>query len=376
MSRRRDRRGGRRADRVVEVVPLLRFSAGTFTRSSEASYYTQPIGGGAGSTFVAWDSSNVLRYDSVDGTRLALFEGSQSNLCPYSEDLNQTAWAKTGASISGTTGTAPDGASDLCTVDFTASASDSIMQTISTGTADNTLYIATAFVRRTSGSGDIRFQLVNRANVTSQSSDIAIDTTWKRIEWRVNWGTGATSPQIGLINGTSAAAQSVEVWGFDVKASPATIAAPTSYIRTTATSATRAADSLTYTSMPTTMASGRWRFDFRPTFANTESTASVHFGMSNSANSWIGATSTNVNASSAGLTSFQRTGLTWGRNAQMLVIPDCSAFTMTVVGATSGNGTGVVGSNPAYATTYLRVGGTFNGSAYSYARLGEPYAAT
>ena len=369
-------RAGRRGSTGGSAQPLVRFSAGTFTRSSEASYYTQPIGGGAGSTFIAWAGSNLLRYDAIDNQPLALFEGSQSNLCPYSEDLNQAAWVKTGASISGTTGAAPDGASDLCTVSFTASASDMLMQQV-TGTADATTYMSTVFVRKTTGTGAVRFRLVDRANATTISSDIAISTTWQRIEFRNSWGTGATTPEIGLINGTAGAAQDVEVWGFDVKASPAANAYPTSYVRTTATSATRAVDSLTYTSLPAAMATGKWRFALRPIGANTEATGAVYFGLSSTVNSYVSSGTNSIAAVANGAVAFTRSPIAWSRNSAMTVTVDCAAFTMTIAGATSGNGTGAVGTNPAYGTTYLRVGGSFNGAGgFAFARIGEPYAAT
>jgi hypothetical protein len=370
-------RAGRRGSTGGGPQPLVRFSAGTFTRSSEGSYYTQPIGGGAGSTFIAWAGSNLLRYDAIDNQPLALFEGSQSNLCPYSEDLNQAAWGKTGASISGTTGAAPDGASDLCTVDFTTSASDSIMQTISTGTADASTYLSTVFVRRTTGSGNIRFQLVNRAGVTSQSSDIAIDTTWRRIEWSSSWGTGATAPQIGLINGTAAAAQSVEVWGFDVKITTA-LNAPTSYIRTTATSATRSLDALTFGSAPARMATGKWSFACRPLYGTSDvvSARGAAFAFSSTEDDCINVFRDATQAINNGAIAYTRTGLSFSRNQALTITPDCGAFTLTVSGATAGDGTGAVGVDAAFGTAHLRIGSIFSGARQLYARIGEPYAAT
>lgn len=373
MTRRFNSRNGRRTPSGVKL-PLVRFSSGTFTRTSEASYYTQPPGG-AGSTFIAWASSNVLRYDNIDGTPLALFEGAQTNLCFYSEDLNQASWVKTGASISGTTATAPDGATDCCTVSFTAAAADMVMRTVA-GTADNTSYLATVFVRRTSGTGNVRLRVVNRAGVASLSPDRAISTTWTRIEYLLNWGTGATTPEIGIVNGSAGGAQTVEVWGFDVKASAA-CNAPTSYIRTAATNATRNQDVLTYASMPTRMASGRWQFQARPLYSSSETLTSnpAAFGMASAADSCIILAPTAAQAVSGGAVSFTRTGLTYSRHQGITVTPDCGLFNMTVSGATTGNGTGATGTNPAYATTYLRVGSIFNGTRPAYARIGEPYGA-
>lgn len=366
-------RGGRRGA-VYSQQPLVRWSEGTFTRTSEASYYLSPPGGAA-STFIAWAASNELRYDSIDATSLALFEGSQTNLCFYSEDLNQASWVKTGASISGTTATAPDGAADCNTVAFTASATDMVMRPVA-ATADNTSYMTTVFVRRTSGTGNVRLRVVNRAGVASTSPDRAISTTWTRIEYLLNWGTGATTPEVGIINDAAGTLQSVEVWGFDVKAS-AVCSAPTSYIRTTATAATRNQDVLTYTSMPARMASGRWQYQVRPLYSSSETLTSnpASFGMASAADSCIILAPTAAQAVSAGAVSFTRTGLTYSRHQGITLTPDCAAFNMTVAGATAGNGTGATGTNPSYATTYLRVGSIFNGTRPAYARIGEPYGA-
>lgn len=355
-------------------IPLTRFSAGTFTRTSEASYYTQPPGG-EGSTFIAWASSNVLRYDAIDGTPLALFEGAQTNLCFYSEDLNQASWIKTGASISGTTATAPDGTADCCTVSFTSAAGDMVMRPVA-GTADNTSYMTTVFVRRTSGTGNVRLRVVNRAGVANLSPNRAISTTWTRIEYLLNWGTGATTPEVGVINDSAGGAQTVEVWGFDVKASAA-CNAPTSYIRTAATTATRNQDVLTYASMPTRMASGRWQYQARPLYSSSETLLAnpASFGMASALDSCIILAPTTAQAVSSGAVSFSRTGLTYSRHQAITVTPDCAAFSMTVSGATAGNGTGATGTNPSYANTYLRVGSIHNGTRPAYARIGEPYGA-
>ena len=366
-------RGGRRG--VVYRSgdqPLVRFADGTFTRTSEGSYYTRPADG-PGVPFIAWAASNELRYDSIDSTPLALFEGSQTNLCFWSEDLNQASWIKTGASISGTTAAAPDGASDCCTVAFTASASDMVMRPVA-GTADATTYMTTVFARRTAGSGNIRLRVLDRSGAAQVSSDISIDTNWKRIEYAVAWGTGASTPEVGVINGSGGTAQDVEVWGFDAKSGATIGAFPTSYIRTTGASATRSADVLTYASMPLRMATSRWRFAYRPLYTNTETiTIAAIYGMDSAADSSIATSAGNVIAYAVGVSKFSRTPITYARNQAMTITPDCGAFTMTVAGAATGDGTGAVGTTPAYATTYLRVGAIFSGARPTFARIGEPY---
>jgi hypothetical protein len=352
--------------------PLLTFAGGTFTRTSEGSYYTRPADG-PGVPFIAWAASNELRYDLIDSTPLALFEGSQTNLCFYSEDLNQASWIKTGASISGTTAAAPDGASDCCTVAFTASASDMVMRPVA-GTSDATTYMTTVFARRTTGSGNIRLRVLDRSGAAQVSSDIAIDTNWKRIEYAVSWGTGVATPEVGVINGSGGTAQDVEVWGFDVKSGATIGAFPTSYIRTTGASATRSADVLTYASMPLRMATSRWRFAYRPLYSSTETlTIAAIYGMDSAADSSIATSGTSVIAYAAGVSKFSRTPITYARNQAMTLTPDCGAFTMTVAGAATGDGTGAVGTTPAYATTYLRVGAIFSGARPTFARIGEPY---
>lgn len=352
--------------------PLVSFAGGTFTRTSEGSYYTRAPDG-VGVPFISWAASNELRYDAIDGDPLALFEGSQTNLCFWSEDLNQASWIKTGASISGTTAAAPDGASDCCTVAFTASASDMVMRPVA-GTANATTYMTTVFARRTTGSGNIRLRVLDRNGAAQVSSDIAIDTSWKRIEYAVSWGTGVATPEVGVINGSGGTAQDVEVWGFDVKSGATIGAFPTSYIRTTGASATRGADVLTYASMPLRMATSRWRFAYRPLYSSTETlTIAAIYGMDSAADSSIATSAGNVIAYAVGVSKFSRTPITYARNQAMTITPDCGAFTMTVAGAATGDGTGAVGTTPAYATTYLRVGAIFSGARPTFARIGEPY---
>lgn len=363
-------RGGRRGG-SPPAQPLVRFSSGTFTRASEGSYYTQPPGG-AGSTFIAWASSNVLRYDAVDGQPLALFEGPQTNLCNYSEDLNQASWTKTGASISGTTATAPDGEADCCTVAFTAAATDMVMRTV-TGTADNTQYLTTVFARRTAGTGNVRLRVVNRAGVVSTSSNLAISTTWTRLEYALNWGTGATTPEVGIINDSAGGAQSVEVWGFMVHSSQNDGAFPTSYIRTTAGSATRNLDLLTFAAAPQAMATGRYRFVARPLYASTQRTAvSPFYANSNTVDMGIASANNSIVAWNTPTTHITQS-CTWSRNQPMTITPDISANTMTVAGALTGNGTSAAGTSPGYTTGFLRVGS--NVGRVTFARIGEPYAA-
>jgi hypothetical protein len=352
---------------------LAPFIQGTFTRASEGSYYMNaPTGGGT--AFIGWEAANRLRYDAVDNTQLALFEGSQTNLCFWSEDLNQAAWVKTGATISGTTAVAPDGAADCCTVSFSAAAGDMVMQPVA-GTANGVTYMTTVFARRTSGTGNVRLRVLDRNGAAQVSSNISISTTWKRIEYAVSWGTGVATPEVGIINDSAGGAQTVEVWGFDVKSGATVGAFPTSYIRTTGASATRSADALTYASMPTRMASGKWAFALRPLYSNSETlTISAAFGMDSAADSSIATSAGLVASYAVGVAKFSRTPITYARNQAMTITPDCGLFTMTVAGAATGDGTGATGTTPAYATSFLRVGALGTGARPTFARIGEPYA--
>ena len=373
MNRRVESGRGRRLTAGRGFASLVSFSGGTFTRSSEGSYYTSAPTG-AGTTFIAWQATNNLRYDAVDNTPLALLEGSQTNLCFWSEDLNQAAWVKTGATISGTTAVAPDGAADCCTVAFTAAAGDMVMQPVA-GTSNGVTYMTTVFARRTSGTGNVRLRVLDRNGAAQVSSNISISTTWKRIEYAVSWGTGVATPEVGIINDSAGGAQSVEVWGFDVKSGATVGAFPTSYIRTTGASATRSADALTYTSLPARMVSGKWAFAFRPLYSNSETlTISAAFGMDSAADSSIATSAGVVAAYAAGVSKFSRTPITYARNQAMTITPDCGVFTMTVAGAATGDGTGAVGTTPAYATSFLRVGALGTGARPTFARIGEPHA--
>ena len=381
-NRRSGGRGGmRRGGGVLGAQPLVRFvgGGGTFTRATEASYYTAPPNTAGG--FLSWAGNDTIREDKRDGVSgLYLFEAPQTNLCLYSEALDDASWAKTGATVGAGVTTAPDGQVDCKTVTFTAAATDKVTRTIA-GTADATFYVTTVWVRRPSGPGNVRLSFLLRDATAPITVDKAVGTTWTRIEDLRNWGTGATVPAVGVQNDAAGTAQPVEVWGFDVKSNligGSAFNAPSSYVRTTNLAVLRAGDDMTWPVTPTAMLSGRTSFRFSPIYGTGEAnSASAYYTIGNAtyngqdSRPGIGVITEQV----ANVWQFSSNGITFGRNVVMTAESDRPAAHMTVTGAATGNGTGPQGIAVTQTQAALYCGRYALGPLYyANARIGEPYA--
>jgi len=369
---------------VGGLRPLVSFKpggGGTFTRASEASYYNAPPNTTGG--FLSWAPVNTIREDQIDGVAGGyLFEPAQTNLCYYSEDLSQASWIKGGGlTVSGTTAVAPDGAANCCTLAFTASATDSLSRPVA-ATTDATAYTSSVWVRKTAGTGSVRLRVIDRNSVTTTTANISISTTWKRIEYVAVWGTGVATPEIHLLNDVAGTAQSVEVWGWDIKSSViggAARNAPSSYVRTTSAAATRAADDLSFATTPTAMLSGRYTFRFAPNYATGESSASsAYFTTGTTFNGIDSRTGiSTLSAQLANVVKIAGPAITFAsRNLVMTAIIDLAAARITITGATTGSGTGALGVAVSHTQAILYIG-KFNAASTFYAggRIWEPYAA-
>jgi hypothetical protein len=126
------------------------------------------------------------------------------------------------------------------------------------------------------------------------------------------------------------------------------------------------------------MATGKWSFACRPLYgtADTVGARGAPFAFSSTEDDVINVFTNAFQALNNAAVAYTRTGLSFSRNQAMTITPDCGAFTLTVSGATAGNGTGAVGVDAAFGTAHLRVGSNFSGARPLFARIGEPYAAT
>lgn len=226
----------------------------TFTRASTGTYFNS-----AGVLTSA--AINAPRFDYNPSTFVAqglLIEEARTNLLTYSADYTNAAWgAKTGLSL--TTGvTAPDGTSSL-NVQSTAAGTRVITQTATT--TASTAYTASVYMQKNAtnfgalsivdgaNSAFWTFNLNTGAVGTNVVSTLPSTATIKNVGsgWYHCTVTATAStttltaqalPVNSVSSGISAVGDSVYVWGAQLEAG----AFPTSYIPTTTTALTRAAD--------------------------------------------------------------------------------------------------------------------------------------
>lgn len=154
----------------------------TFSRAdleSNASYY---------------DQSGILKYAAIGYPRVSydpftteakgvIIEGASTNLLTYSEDLTQSAWIKSGATISANATTAPDGTTADKIVEDTSTNSHSVANIYGAMVA-GTVYTLSAYVKP-AGRNFVRLSVASIA-----STSITVNLTTKEVQ-------GATS---GVLN--------------------------------------------------------------------------------------------------------------------------------------------------------------------------------
>lgn len=377
--------GGKRGggDGNLFTAPLLSFlpsGGGTFTRASEGSYLTQPPTSDGVTPFIAWAANNVIREDKRDGVSGGyLFEKAVTQLCFYSEDLNQASWIKGGGTtIAATTDIAPDGDADCCRVSFGAADTDSISRPVA-NTVNNNIYPFSVWVRKPAGPGNVRLRIIDRAGVTTTTVNQPVGTTWTRLFQSINWGTGAVVPEVYVLNDSGGGAQEVQLWGVNVTLGVVqTIGIqPVSVIRTPgAATATTASDKLTFPTTPLPMRAGKFSFRHSPQASSTTHSADQatysyeNSGFTNCIN--MRPVAPGFNVRKAGVAAVARwLAITYSANQIMTSTVDLANGSYEVAGATTGNGTGY--SNPtSYADGLLEVGGT-TGGGWANARIWEPF---
>ena len=189
--------------------------------------------------------NNVPRVEyDADGNRLGLLvEESRTNLITHSEDLTQTTWDKgSQTTVTLSTTTAPNGVSGCSRVQFTGSSrgSNRVHSILLPSPLNSSTHTVSAWVKSTSGA-DQKFALkcTHGGVVDYFSADFTATSEWQRFDFSQAFGTGGTSAIVGIVGGSAGNAADLEVWGFQFEGNASF---PTSYIKTTGSTATRSAD--------------------------------------------------------------------------------------------------------------------------------------
>ena len=252
----------------------------TFSRASSA-YRVSKLG------VFELVGNNIPRYDYNPTTlqfRGLLIEESRTNLLTYSEQFDNGAWVKFNSSVTANVATAPNGATlaDRLT-DNSTYARHYLLRTLSVSA--NTFYTLSIFAKAdTNNFVSIVFgkyaspytrggSIVNltTGEITSYSSNSPLsvnrfaaekfDNGWWRITVSVVFDTTSTDGivEIGTLNAAISSATysgsggSIYIWGAQLEVGNY----PTSYIPTTTTSAIRAADVATISSISSWYKSGQ-----------------------------------------------------------------------------------------------------------------------
>jgi hypothetical protein len=191
----------------------------TATRAGTATY-TDASGN------IQTAAANTVRVDHVDGVPMILVEPAATNLLSYSEDFSQ--WSNIsgggGTLLTANYGISPDGTQNSTRVQFSGS-SKQLSDNITTSSSST----GSVWVKGTSGE-TIRF------GVYASEANFTLNGSWQRIQKQ---GT-ATSNLLTINTYGGATARDLEIWGGQLE--DGTVA--TSYIPTSGSAVTRAADDL------------------------------------------------------------------------------------------------------------------------------------
>ena len=198
----------------------------TFTRSSTGTYV-------AADGLIKTAASNAARFDHdlATGKSLGLLiEEARTNLVIYSEQFDNSAWTKSsGATVNLNAVAAPDGTNTGSIVNFSSSSSRFFQtRSLTAGT-----YTLSVFLRVSSGSKALTMQVFNSTD-GSQNKNITVTDSWQKFTHTVTVSNAAC--QLHPVRPDDIG--DVYVWGAQLEAG----SFATSYIPTTSSTVTRAAD--------------------------------------------------------------------------------------------------------------------------------------
>ena len=359
-------------------------SWGTFTRASYATYMAGAFGSGS-AQFIRDAARDVRRFeDRGDGNgRMLLLEGARKNWFTDSETF--ASWSAGSATITNNYGSAPDGTT---TADRLQVASGGTGANLSfSGITPSIDWVGTLY--RRSPTGTVSAQDLIGASSVWPSANNALGTTYERAVCAALPSNSSTSVGMWVgdardwsaFGGTTAAARDELTWGRQLEQA----SFPSSYIRSAAVGGTtRSADILSgaTSSVPSAMINGAFTFDIAPIFSSSAGVRHAadqcifSFAEDDSERVFfvVSGGSIYIRVTSGGATKVTSNALTFSAHQKISVAIDGAAGSITVGGATTGNGTvtGTPWTRTTGSTTY--VGSRQGGTQPLFARLG-PYSA-
>ncbi len=351
------------------------FVGGTFTRSTEASYMTS-------ANTLAWAPINTRRIEirgdglfPSQGGQGLLLEGARENLCLHSEAFANAVWTAALLTVSSNSVAAPDGDVDADTLEFTADATAQISQPFSAIPANAARAVCTVWLRAAAAQ-TVRLYLLQKDAATEGAAvECVLTTAWQRFELNQAVGTGVAAPVLIIRNHSDAAARDVYAWGAQIECSAATCQFPSSYIRTGAAAVIRASDVLSYAagSYPAGfLTAGVAIIDLAPNMsdANIVANPATHIIFGNDTSTFFALGIDGVAVLKHVVAAVEITrACTWSR-AQALTLTDRpSQGKITVLGATTGDGT-TTGTASAFTAAAIQFG-SISGSFSFHGRFGR-----
>lgn len=377
------RRGGRPFDTVSAlqfgggvIQPIDLSTFGTFTRSTAGTYLTGAPTDGS-TAFIASASANVRRIENRGDFGGLLLEGSRTNYRRYSRDPTQWSGEPSGVTTTDNYANGPDGTLTACR---TNSASG-LNSRSPAGVSVSSPFCVSSWARATSTSANNRLALETGGTYVAQNATLT--STYSRMFVSNNPGFATVYAYFDFADRTAK--------GYGGALSPTDFisdmfqlevgAFPSSPIETTTADVTRGADILTATiaSAPSWMIDGRWTFDVAPIFSSAEgvvhATDQCLFAYSDTDSERVffvvSGGAIYIRVTSGGVTKVTSNALTFSAHQKLTVILDGAAGSISVSGATTGNGTVTGTSWTRSVGTTLYVGNRQGAAQPLFARIGR-----